>query len=429
LAEEILNDLTKIPNLKVAARTSAFQFKGKSEDSRMIGQRLNVRNFLEGSVRRYGSRVRITVQLIKADDGFHVWSESYDRDFKDIFAVEDEIAAAVTSALQPRLLGRQSSPTPSASQTTNPEAYQAFLQARYFARRNDTESVQKAFEYINRAIQRDPNYAPAYALRGSITAEAGLMGRMNLSTAMEKSRRDAEKAIALDPNLAAGYLALSESQAMADWDWQGAEQSVRKARELAPVDAYALWQSAFLAWCWGRLEEAVELARQAHALDPLQANHTGLGQILRDLGRYEEAQAVLKKSVELDPFQVWAHEVRGEVYLAQGRPQEAMAEMEKEPEKVWRDYGMALAYHALGRRRDSDAALAELIAHDQNDAAYQVAEVYAYRGETDQAFAWLDRAYRQRDAGLGHLRTELLLRNLRSDPRYAQLLKKVNLAE
>ena len=146
LAEEILNDLTKIPNLKVVARTSAFQFKGKSEDSRMIGQRLNVRNFLEGSVRRDGSRVRITVQLINADDGFHVWSESYDRDFKDIFAVEDDIATAVSSALQPRLLGRQSSAPLPASRTTNPEAYQAFLLARYFARRNDSESVQNAFE-------------------------------------------------------------------------------------------------------------------------------------------------------------------------------------------------------------------------------------------------------------------------------------------
>ena len=136
-----------------------------------------------------------------------------------------------------------------------------------------------------------------------------------------------------------------------------------------------------------------------------------------------------KRSVEHDPHQVETHEVRGEVYLAQARPQEALAEMEKEPERSWREFGLALAYHALGRHSDSDAALADLIAHDQDDAAYQVAEVYAYRGETDQAFAWLDRAYRQRDSGLGHLRTELLLKNLRSDPRYAQLLKKVNLAE
>jgi tetratricopeptide (TPR) repeat protein len=172
--------------------------------------------------------------------------------------------------------------------------------------------------------------------------------------------------------------------------------------------------------------------RQSIALDPIGGNYSyyfGLGQILRDLGRYDEAQTALQKAIELHPQLVWLHETRGGVYLLQGRPQEALAEMEKEPERYWRNFGEALAYHVLGRHQDSDAALARLIAYNQNDAAYQVAEVYAYRGEPELAFAWLDRAYRQRDGGLGHLKVDWQMKKMRSDPRYAQLLKKVNLAE
>ena len=244
----------------------------------MIGQRLNVRNFLEGSVRRDGSRVRITVQLINADDGFHVWSESYDRDFKDIFAVEDDIAKAVSSALQPRLLGRESSATPPASRTTNPEAYQAFLQARYFARQNDNESVQRALGYLNRAVQLDPDYAPAYALRGTVTAEAGFMGRYRSvqGNGGKPARRRKGNRVGSEPGSRLPCVERNPG-AVRPWDWRGAERSVRKARELAPGDAYALWQSAFFAWCRGRLEDAAELTRQEHALDPAANQLFGIG--------------------------------------------------------------------------------------------------------------------------------------------------------
>jgi TolB-like protein/DNA-binding winged helix-turn-helix (wHTH) protein/Flp pilus assembly protein TadD len=430
LAEEILNDLAKIPNLKVAARTSAFQFKGKSGDPWVIGQKLNAANLLEGSVRRDGNRVRITVQLIKANDGFHLWSESYDRDLKDILAVEDNIAKAVTSALQFKLLTGRSPTTPT-SGTTNPEAYESLLQARYFLHMQDEESGRKALDYANKAIQFDPNSASAYALRANIELGFGGMAWMDLPEAAEKARRDTEKAIALDPNLADGYRILSMIQSWFESNCREAEAPLRKALELAPRDPDNLAQSALLAMCQGRLEEAVELWKQELTLDPLRAvEYQSLAQSLRDLGRHEEAHAALAKGLDLNPNQMsMIHEIRGEVYLAQGRPQEALAEMEKEPQALYRNLGMALACHALGRGRESDAALARLISQNSNDGAYQIAQVYAYRGELDQAFEWLNRAHKQHDSGLLWLKTDLKLKSLHKDPRYAELLKKLNLPE
>lgn len=427
VAEELLNSLTKLPGLRVAARTSAFQFKGKSDDLQAIGRKLNVASVLEGSVQKSGTRVRITVHLVKADTGLSLWSEAYDRDLKDIFAVEDDIAGAVTAALQPKLLG-QNAPSPSVSQTTTPEAYQAFLRARSLFRTADVALEPKAFEYLDQAIQIDPTYAPAFALRSVRAAETGLMGRRDLAEAMESSRRDAETAISLDPKLAAGYRALSEVQAMADWDWQAAERSIRRAREIAPGDADVLMQSGYLAKTQGRLEEAADFIRRGVALDPLGAfSYFLLGQVLRDAGHYASAHEALAKSEELTPHQVWVHETRGEVYLAEGRFQDAWVEMEREPEQDWRDFGEALAHHALGQHRESDAALARLSSQHYDTAAYQIAEVYAYRGQSDRAFHWLKRARQQRDGGLANLKVDWLLKSLRQDPRYVQLLREVNL--
>ena len=427
LAEEILNDLAKIPNLKVVARTSSFQFKGRNEDSRVISQKLNAANLLEGSVRRDGNRVRITVQLIEADDGFHLWSDSFDRDLKDIFTTEDDIAKAVTSALQLKLLAGRSP----ATRTTNSEAYEALLHAQYFFHMQDEESGSKALDYANKAIQFDPNYASAYALRAAINLQSGVMSWIDLPKAAEKARRDTEKAIALDPNLADGYRVLSMIQAQGELNCREAEISLERARELAPRDPDNLGLSALLAMCQGRLQEAVELWKQELSLDPLRpVEYQSLAQSLRDLGRYEEAHAALAKGLDLNPNRMsMIHEIRGEVYLAQGRPQEALAEMEKEPQALFRDLGVALAYHALGRRQESDEALAHLISQYQAVGAYQVAQVYGYRGEVDQAFVWLNRAHRQHDSGLLWFKTDLKLKSLRKDPRYAQLLKSLNLSE
>jgi len=426
LAEEILNSLTKIPNLKVAARASAFQFKGKNEDSRVIGQKLAVADILEGSVQTYGDRVRITVHLTRADAGQSLWSENFDREFKDIFAVEDDIAASITAALAPTLGGDNT--RLSHAQITKPEAYQAFLQGRYLFRSGDDNVQAKAVDVVDRAIELDPNYAPAYALRGVMMAEGGLMGRIDLPTAMRNSRKDSETAIRLDPTLAAGYLARSETQAMDDWDWKEAEQSVRKARELAPGDADMLAQSGFLAFVQGRLSEARELIRQGISLDPLSPGKLGqLGEVLLDMGSFDEARAALRKQLELSPHSVWTHERLGELYLAQGRLREALDEMQREPEGPWRDLGQALAYHALKQDPQSESSLQHLIAQHQGDAAFQIAQVYAYRGDRDRSFSWLARAYQQKDGGISRLKVDWLLKDLHADTRYAALLKRVHL--
>lgn len=430
LGEEILDHLTKIPNLRVSARASAFRFKGKNEDLRVIGRMLNVANVLEGSVRRDRSRVRISARLIRADDGDNLWSDSYDRDLKDIFAVQDHIARAVASALQLKLRTGKPTATPPTPGTTDPESYETFLHARYFSHMNDKESAIKALDYANRAIQFNPNYAPAYALRASIILQSGGMVWVNPSEATEKARRDTEKAIALDPNLADGYQVLSRIQSEVELNCREAEISLERARELAPGDAENLGHAAMLATCQGRQEEAIELRKQEVVLDPLRPlEYMYLAQDLRDLGRYDEALVVLGKTLDLNPSQGMAYEIRGEVYLAQGRLQEALAEMDKEPEDIFRDLGRALAYHALGQSQESDSALARLISQHQDDSAYQIAQVYGYRGEGDQAFAWLNRAYKQSDPGLMWLKTDLKLKSLHKDPRYAQLLKSLNLPE
>jgi serine/threonine-protein kinase len=428
LAEEILNDLAKIPNMKVVARTSAFQFKGKNEDLQVIRQKLNVENVLEGSVRKEGTRVRITAQLIKADDGFHLWSESYDRDLNDVLRVQDDIAKAVTSALQLKLLPGKSPAILLTSQTTSPEAYQDFLQARNFANRLDKASQQRALEYTNDAIRADPRYAAAYALRAGLTASSSSLGRAEYSEAKENARRDVEKAIELDPNLADGYRILSAIQIFTELNCPAAELTLKRAMELAPGNADNLDAGAFITNCLGRKDEAVRLSNQAVDLDPLVARrYRQLAQYLRNLSRYGESLVALAKALDLNPNEFWAHETRGEVYLMQRRPREALAEMEKEPAGCMHDLGMALAFHDLGRHQESDAALAGLISQNQTVCAYQVSQVYAYRGEVDQAFDWLNRAYRQHDVGLCRIKTDPLLRSLRDDPRYVQMLRMLDL--
>lgn len=430
LAEEILNELARMPGVKVVARTSAFQFKGKNEDTRAIGRKLNVQNVLEGSVRREGTRVRITAQLIKANDGFHIWSESYDRDLKDVLAVQGEIANDVATALQLKLLGAGESPRSKAPQKVAPEAYQYFLQARYFAHMGDKESSQKAIEYINKAIERDPNYAAAYAWRASLTLRSGSMAWTNYATAADAARGDLERAIELGPELSDAYRVLSQLQAIVESSCRHAEVTITKALKLAPGDADNLGQSGFVQTCLGRKEEAVSLAKQALARDPLQPErYRQLGQSLRDGGQYDAALAALHEALDLNPNNDWVHETLGEVYLAKGRPDEALAEMQKEPPGFFRYLGLALANHALSRRDDSDKALASFLKACSEDCGYQIAQVYAYRGEADKAFEWLNRACARHDGGLMLLKTDLLMNNIRGDSRYSELLRRLDLPE
>jgi TolB-like protein/DNA-binding winged helix-turn-helix (wHTH) protein/tetratricopeptide (TPR) repeat protein len=429
LAEEILSKLTKIPNLRVTGRGSAFQFKSNG-DLRQIARKLHVANVLEGSVQRESNRIRVTARLTKAEDGFHIWSDSFDREVKDIFDVEDDIAKAVTSALQVKLLTAGSLGATVSSSTTKPEAYEAFLQARYFSHMQDEASEKKALQYANTAINADPEFAPAYALRASIEIEAGGMTWMDLSDAASMARQDIQKTIALDPNLPDGYRVLSMMQAHIDSNCRASQASLKRAMDLAPGDPESIDLSAWIAMCLGKPEEAVDLWQQELVLDPLKPeDYLWLAQSLRDIGRYQEAHAAVSKALDLNPNQIsMIHEVAGEIYLAEGRPQEAIKEMQQEHQDLFRDLGEALAYFALGEKQESDAALARMIAHNSSDGAYQIAQVYGYRGEGGAAFQWLDRAYAQHDPGLMWFKTDLKFKKLRGDSRYFVLLKKLNLS-
>ena len=429
LTEEMINNLAKVPGLKVVARSSAFQFKGRNEDLRAVGQKLGVANVLEGSVRREGNRVRITAELTKADDGFQLWSETYDREVSHIFAAQDEIARAVAGALQAKLLSANSAGSPASSYTTNSEAYQAYLQGQYFiARGQDREDLNKALACAEQAIKLDGNYAAAWAQRSQVLERLARVGLIDGADGFRRARQSAEKAIALDANSAAGYMTLALVHMNYDWDWEGADASLMKAGVLEPGGASVLGNRAHLARILGRVEEAVGLYQQAIALDPMRANlHLGLGYELYVGGRYEDALAALKMAQELNPQLSSLHLTRGQIFLAQERWQNALEEMEKETRGWEKLSGEVLAYYALGRREESDKALKALVATHQNDAAYQIAEGYSYRGEADQAFAWLDRSYRQRDPGTPEFKTDPLMKGLRSDPRYGALLKKMRL--
>jgi len=430
LAEQLIHELAKVSGLKVVGRSSAFQFRGKNEDLREVGRKLGVSNILEGSVRREGNHVRITADLVKADDGFQLWSQTYDREINDIFAVQEEIARAATGALQAKLLDANGPAIPVSLRNTSPEAYQAYLQGQYFNGRGvEKADLTTALNYANQAIQLDKNYAPAWALRSYVLNWMAGYDLMDQREGYRRARADAQQAIVLDPNLAAGYLALGWVQMKQDWDWKGTETTLNKAAELEPGSVDVLRYRADLYRTLGHLDEAIDLQKQVVALDPLRArSYATLGDMLFEMERYEEAQATIKKMLDLNPEQERDHFRRGQLLLAEGQAQDALAEMEQEPREDWRSFGEALAYHAAGRPQESDTALKQLIKIRPSGWAYQIAEVYAYRGEVDKAFDWMDRAYQQHDRGLLVVKSDWLIKNLRQDLRYTELLKKMHLS-
>jgi TolB-like protein/Tfp pilus assembly protein PilF len=426
LTEELLNVLAKNPRLRVAARTSAFQFKDKAEDSRSIGEKLNVQNLLEGSVRKAGSRVRITTQLVNAEDGFHLWSETYDREVDVIFAFQDDIARSVAEALSVKLLG---GPTETRSaQDADAEAYDAYLHGMYFLKLNTMESLERARGYLEQATILDPDYAPAWAGLGNAYTAQASEGYVPMEVGFKKARTAVERGLELDPNLAEAHAALGAILRVYEWDWAGSDREHQRALELSPGDASIVLGAARIASTLGRLDEAMHLASRAAELDPLNVTvHYRLARYAYFLGRNDEAAAGFRKVLELNPEYPGAHQDLGMVYLAQSRPEAALAEVQQERRSLWQLQGLAFVYHSLGRKKEGDAKLGELIEGYQEVAAFQIAEVYAQRGETDRAFEWLERAYAQRDAGLSQIMGNPWLKRLQDDPRYAALLEMMHL--
>ena len=429
LSEQLIHELARIPGLKVAGRSSAFQFKGKNEDLRSVGKKLGVRNVLEGSVRRDGNHLRITAELIKADDGFQLWSQTYDREIKDIFAVQDDIARAATDAMQLKLQADNSQQVSSNLPSSNPEAYQAYLQASYFSvRGQNKEELAKALAYADTAINLDQKYAPAWALRASVRSKMAEVGLTNMLGGFQKAREDAQRAIELDPKLALAYLSLATVQIDCDWDWNAAQVSVARAAQLEPGNVEVFSRRSYLSRLMGNLDQSIHFGEQAMALDPLRTDsHSTLGYMLYAANRRDEARTVLQKALDLNPQAGFVHLTLSKILLAEGKPQQALAEIDKETLDWAKLTGQALTYHSLGREQESDAAVRALIAKYGTDASFQIAQVYAFRSQSDKSFEWLERGYQNRDAGLPDIKSDPLFRNLHSDARYTELLKKLHL--
>jgi len=438
LSEELMNVLSRVRGLRVPSRTSAFYFKGKDVDLATIAQKLGVATILEGSVRKSGKRVRITAQLIQVASDSHRWSKTYDRQLDDIFAVQDDIAQSVVKELRAALLPADSDASEGAAveaevhaarkgRSENAEAYRLYLQGRFLVERRTQADLSKGIAYLRQATGIDPEYALAWAaLSDALLVEAAAWTQY--AQGFEDARKAAERALALEPNLVEAHVVLGAIQGAYDRDWAGADASMRRALALAPENVGALLAAARGASNLGRHDEAIALARRAIAIDPLNVRgHRYVGIICHTAGLLTEAEEAFKEAIELGPKGGMAYFGLAMVYLEQGRAAEALAEIGNESHAAFHLLGEAVACHALGDNGRSTNALAQLSALSPPHL-YLVAKAHAYRGEIDEAFAWLERAYAQRNSGLSEMKNEMLLRSLHADPRWHPFLRKMRLA-
>ena len=427
MTDDILTQLMSVADLKVISRRATFLYKDTRKSSREIGHELKAGVILEGSIRRLGDEVRVVAQLIDTNSDQQLWAETYDREYRQIFTIQSEIAQKIASSLRAKLTpaeeARIANPV-----TTKPEAYTAYLQGRFFADRRSKEDLEKAIGFYEEALRIDAGYARSWVGLSKAHSSQADAGYVPVGDGYARARAEAQRALALDPTLAEAHAQMGWIKRVYDWDWSGADRSCRRALELEPGNAMVISEAALFAWTLGRYEEAMKWDRQAIELDPLRiSGYFNLGSHAYYAGLWEEAKAAKRKVLELNPQYVGAHLSLGQIYLAESRPEQALAEIQKEPEVVWRMFGLALVYHALGRTRDADGILAEFIARYQDEAAYQVAMIYAYRGHSNEAFEWLERAYRQRDTGLSEMKGNPLLRNVEKDPRYVEFMKQMKL--
>ena len=429
LTEELLNALVKIPDLKVAGRTSSFAFKGKNEDMRTIGEKLGVTNLLEGSVRKSGNRVRITVQLVKAADGFHLWSETYDRTLDDIFAVQDDIAKSVASALQVTLVGRGAE-----AKTPDTEAYDLVLQAHFVMQAVSKESIDRARPMLEQALKLSPDYAPAWAEMGVVHLRESEIA-LTVTEVQQGTRRAKEalaRALELDPNLAVARSRMAGVQ-MKEWDFAGASQSMNLAMAAPGASSSILVNAAGVYSALGRVEEASAVLKRALSADPLNVvAYTNLARFELYLDRLDAAEADGLKALELRKNNVNAYWVLGDIHLRRGQTEQARAAYAKAMELTGGEEHERLFYeayleHTAGNAEASKRATEEFEkkfgAEDPTGAAF----IHAWRGEVDAAFAWLDKALDAHDPNLSSLKYSADLKSLHSDPRWNALLKKIGL--
>jgi serine/threonine protein kinase/tetratricopeptide (TPR) repeat protein len=437
LADELLNVLAKIRGLRVAARTSSSQFKGTNEDVASIGRKLNVATLLEGSVRKSGPRVRISVQLVKVADGYHLWSETFDRTLEDIFAVQDDIAQSVVRELRATLLGERPDSRASGEvraevaaaalgRGTDAEAHRLFLQGRYFAHRFGEQDIARGIALLRQALAIDPGHALAWAALSWSETIAAITGNAPLGEGIARAREAAARSLALQADLPEALLASGWIRLWYDFDLTGAEAAIRRAMELAPGNVEVLRARGMMAHILGRFDEAMTLCHSALEQDPLSvATYGTLARVFYALERLPEAEDAFRRALEISSDATSIRCLLAFVLLEQGRRDEALAEASKEPAEWARLFGLAIVHHLCGSPAESDAALQRLIETNAYNAAYQIAVAHAVRGEVDASFEWLERAYAQHDSGLAFMRGHRQLRTLHGDTRWQPFLRKM----
>jgi TolB-like protein/Flp pilus assembly protein TadD len=421
LTEELLNSLSEINELQVAARTSAFSFKGKDTDIGTIARKLNVGAVLEGSVRRSANTIRVTAQLINAVTGFHLWSKTYDRDLGDVLKLQTEIATAVASALKVTLLGDVAAKVELGG-TGNPAAFDAYLRgAKALSSSHDAKDLPAAIAAYTEAIRLDPHYALAFA--GRSIALSIVAGEAETPAAtregFDKAQADARQALALAPDLAQGHRALAAVAENGTLDFTQASDEYERALALAPGNAEVLRYSGGFAVLMGHFDAGIAATRRAVVLDPLaRASHSLLGVALYAARRYEEAVAAFAEVIRLDPDFKAAYANRGFAYYGLGDLERARASCETKLDYWGSQQCLAVIYDKLGRHADAEAELTKIKAAQGDAAAYQYATIYAQWGNREKALEWLETAWRLRDPGLEMLKTDPLLDPLRQEPRF-----------
>ena len=424
ISEELLSLLAKVPELQVISRTSAFSFKDKDVKLSDVARELNVAHILEGSIRWAGDRLRITAQLIDTQSDSHLWSETYDRTLDDIFVIQDEIAAAVVDKLKVTLLGA----APMVDET-DPQAYALYLQARFLSRQGTPENWEQAIAMFEQVLAIDPGYAPAWIGLANVYGRQADNSLRPVEEGYALSAQATTQALALDPSYAPAHARLGWIALHNQGDLAAAARHYQRALELDPTNTGIIFSAASLAESLGRLEQVIALEQYALIRDPLDpVAHNNHGDSFLSAGRFDEAIAAFRTALTLSPGYIGAQYRIGVALLLKGEPEAALDAMQQEPFKAWRLIGLAMAHHALGQQTDSDAALAELIEHYEQDAAYNIAYVIAFRGETDRAFEWLDKAVVYNDPGLAEIVNEPLFENIRSDPRWLAFLERIGKA-
>ena len=424
ITEELLDLLAKVPKLRVIARTSSFSYKGKDTPIAEIARVLHVAAVLEGSVRKSGQKVRITVQLIRASDSSHLWSETYDRTLDDIFKVQDEIAAAVVDKLRVSLLGAVPTAKP-----VDPRIYPLILQANALIAQNNPAGNKQALALCEQALALVPDEVRAWNALALVSFNQVAASERSIEDGLPAIRAAVARALALDPDDAAAQSLAGRVADVYDSDFVSAAAHYQRALSFDPANSDVLYNTAVFLAGVGKVDAGIAVIRHLVAHDPASARvHYRLGDLLSRARKYDEAIASLRTALALSPQYNGAHSIISASLLAKGDPAGALAEAQAEPSDTWRTIAVPAPYYALGRKGEADAALSEMITKFGKDASYNIAYTYAFSGEADRAFEWLGKAVQYQDGGLSEIVYEPLFNKIREDPRWLPFLRKIGRA-